>query len=412
MIFYHNQGVVSMGRRSSGEGSWSKVTIRGNEYYMYRAVVDGIRKSFYGKTKKEALEKYHNYKPTIKVEKKTEVSTFYDYAHNWLFSYKQNRVKPKTFDYYDFTIETFIKDTILGKSTIKKLNAMSRKDTLKLFQSHLGQFRDKSKSTVDGIHTVLNQVCKYGVVYQDFPYNFMEGVDKLTEKDVLTKKKEVGALDYDQVMKLWDEMLRKNEPNNIINNKVGTYVYGIGAYALLFCCFTGLRWGEVSCLRWSDIKQNKGQYYFEVDKQFVTIKDREEGGQKTIQDTPKSEKSNRYIPLSQKSLEILELVKERFPKYHEPDHLIFSTTNNPYSASTANRLLKVMCIRAEIPIVTPHALRHSFASILLNEDEKNLYAVSDLLGHSSSDVTYKRYIDIFEKNKINTISLFDNIDKK
>ena len=59
-----------------------------------------------------------------------------------------------------------------------------------------------------------------------------------------------------------------------------------------------------------------------------------------------------------------------------------------------------------------NALRHSFASILLNEDEKNLYAVSDLLGHSSSDVTYKRYIDIFEKNKINTISLFDNIDKK
>jgi integrase len=241
----------------------------------------------------------------------------------------------------------------------------------------------------------------------------MENVDKLTENDVKTKKKEVHALNYDEVMKLWDEMLRKNEKGNVINGKVGTYVYGIGAYALLFCCFTGLRWGEVSCLRWEDIQQSGDSYYFKVDKQFVTIKDRGikgYNGYKTIETSPKSEKSERYIPLSKKAKGILDLVADRFPEHYKSKHLIFSTTNNTYSNSVANRLLKVMCIRAEIPIVTPHALRHSFASILLNEDEKNLYAVSDLLGHSSSDVTYKRYIDIFEKNKVNTINIFDNLE--
>lgn len=214
-------------------------------------------------------------------------------------------------------------------------------------------------------------------------------------------------------MKLWDEMLRKNTVDNIVNGKAGSYVYGIGAYALLFCCFTGLRWGEVSCLRWEDIQEENGRKYFKVDKQFVTIKDRNTNSDKkkvTVVGTPKSEKSNRYIPLSKKAEELLEMVKKRFPKQYKKKHLIFSTTNNPYSGSTANRLLKAMCIRAGIPMVSPHALRHSFASILLNEDEKNLYAVSDLLGHSSSDVTYKRYIDIFEKNKINTVSLFDNMD--
>lgn len=400
-----------MGRRANGEGSWG-IKINGkNKYFVYRASIDGVQKSFYGKTKKEALEKFKKYESTPKIESNEQYNTFYEYAHNWLFNFKQGRIKPKTFDYYDFIIESFIKDTNLGDTTIKKLNTMSHKETLRLFQSHIQQYTDKSKSTNDGIHTVLTQICKYGITYEDFTYNFMQGVPKLSEKDVTTKKKEVGALTYEQVMKLWDEMLRKNEEGNVVNGKVGNYVYGIGAYALLFCCFTGVRWGEVSCLRWRDIQEKDGHKFFQINKQFVTIKDRDNNRNITIEDTPKSEKSNRYIPLCSEAIELLEMVKTRFPKCYADDHLIFSTTNNPYSSSTANRLLKVMCIRAEIPIVTPHALRHSFASILLNEDEKNLYAVSDLLGHSSPDVTYKKYIDIFEKNKIDTIELFGKLKK-
>ena len=402
-----------MTRRANGEGTWSVKTIKGHTYQMYRATIDGEQKSFYGKTKKEALEKFKKYQSQPKVETDSQDQTFYTYTHDWLFNYKQGKVKPRTFDYYDFIAENFLKDTKLGDTQIKKLNTLNIRQSNALFTEHIKLYTDKSKSTLDGLYTLLTQVCKYGYGYQDFARNFMENVDKLTENDVKTKKKEVHALNYDEVMKLWDEMLRKNEKGNIINGKIGTYVYGIGAYALLFCCFTGLRWGEVSCLRWEDIQQSGDSYYFKVDKQFVTIKDRGikgYNGYKTIETSPKSEKSERYIPLSKKAKEILDLVADRFPEHYKSKHLIFSTTNNPYSNSVANRLLKVMCIRAEIPIVTPHALRHSFASILLNEDEKNLYAVSDLLGHSSSDVTYKRYIDIFEKNKVNTINIFDNLE--
>lgn len=399
-----------MGKRANGEGSWSKVVINNKDYYMYRIIIDNKRKSFYGKTKKEALDKFKNYQASFKAETDIQKDNFYIYTHNWLFNYKQGKVKTRTFDYYDFIVESFIKDTKLGNTTIEKLNALSNKESHNLFESHLKSFSSKSKSTVDGIHTVLNQICKYGYTYQDFVRNFMEGIDKLSEKDVETKKKKIQALDYSEVMKLWNEMLRKNEVGNIINNKAGTYVYGIGAYALLFCCFTGLRWGEVSCLRWQDIQKNGDNWYFRVDKQYVTVKDRETNKHITVVDTPKSEKSNRYIPISSKAKEILLLVAERFPQYNKDKHLIFSTTNNPYSESTANRLLKTMCERAGISSATPHALRHSFASILLNEDEKNLYAVSDLLGHSSSDVTYKRYIDIFEKNKVNAVKLFDNLE--
>ena len=404
-----------MGRRSNGEGSWSKVEIHGNEYYMYRVTIDSTRKTFYGKTKKEALEKYKNYEESPMVEKDYQHLTFYSYAHNWLVDYKKNKVKPKTYDYYDFLIESFIKDTKLGDATIKKLNASSSKVVRRIFQSHFNQFIDKSKSTLDGLYTVLLQVSKYGVEYQDFSHNFMTGVSKVSEKEAGTKKREIKSLEYDDVLKLWNEMQRKNTPDNIVNGKIGNYVYGIGAYALLFCCFTGLRWGEVSALSWQDIQEQDGRYFFRVDKQFITIKNRENDSdlqRRTVISTPKSKKSNRYIPLNSRAKQILDMVQERFPTCYEPSHLIFSRTNNPLDASSVNRLLKAMCIRAGVPIISPHALRHSFASILLNEDEKNLYEVSDLLGHSSPDVTYKRYIDIFEKNKATTVDIFDKLDKK
>lgn len=402
-----------MGRRSNGEGGWSTAIIHNTKYNVFSIHIDGKRKAFYGKTKKEALEKYKNYKSKPQVEKNYQSYSFYEYSRKWLDEFKKNKIKPKTFDYYDAMIENYIKGTALGQTTIKRLNTMSNKDCRRLFQNHINKFLDKSKSTLDGLHTVLSQVSKYGVEYEDFTHNFMTGVDKAKEKEVKTKKREIIPLEYEDVIKLWNEMLRKNTVEERVNGKIGNYVYGIGAYALLFCCFTGLRWGEVTCLRWEDIQEENGHYFFRVDKQFIIIKNRDENLDRsyiTIQDTPKSEKSNRLIPLSKKAKEILDMVKDRFPQHYKPDHLIFSTTNNPYNPSTANRLLKAMCIRAGIPKVSPHTLRHSFASILLNEDEKNLYTVSDLLGHSSPDVTYKRYIDIFEKNKINAVNIFDNLD--
>lgn len=400
-------------RRANGEGTWIKRNIKGNKYFVYRITVDDKRKEFYGKTRTEAMDKYRKYLETPELEATYKDDTFYQYCHDWLFEWRPKNIKQTTFDYYDSIINLYIKDTKLGKIKIKKLNELTKKEASVLFQKHIDQYRNKSKSTSDGIFTVLNQVCSYGVKYQDFAINPMEQITKLTERDVRTKKKEIKALDYSEVMKLWNEMYRKNELGNIINGKAGTYVYGIGSCALLFCCFTGLRWGEVTRLQWQDIQNEDDKYYFKVDKQFVRVKNRDKSTDSkyvTITETPKSEKSNRYIPLNNKAIEILNLIKERFPNCTNSDHLIFSTSNNQYSSSTANRLLRVMCMRAGIPTVSPHALRHSFASILLNEDEKNLYAVSDLLGHSSTDVTYRKYIDIFEKNKINTINVFDNIE--
>ena len=84
-------------KRTNGEGSWSEVVLKGYTYQMYRIVINGKRKSFYGKTKKEALEKYKKSIDTPAVETKTQSLTFQKYCSDWLNGFKKNKVKPKTF---------------------------------------------------------------------------------------------------------------------------------------------------------------------------------------------------------------------------------------------------------------------------------------------------------------------------
>jgi integrase len=109
---------------------------------------------------------------------------------------------------------------------------------------------------------------------------------------------------------------------------------------------------------------------------------------------PKSETSNRKIPLPSalktelKKLNIL--VKEEKLKmgsaYTDNGLLFPSLTGNYIDASTLMKSWKRALKRAEIPYRTFHALRHTYATLLL---EKNapLIEVSRLLGHSTVKTT-------------------------
>ena len=403
-------------RRANGEGCWQERTINGTHYYVFIISINGIQKSFYGKTRKEATLKYNKHleKSTIISTKKIQIMTFSEYANKWLFEWRKQNLSPKTVDYYDYAINQYIKKTKLYNMQIGTINAKSPKEIRKIFQDAVNTNKNYSKSINNSIYTVLCLVSKYGFTMADFVCNYMDGVDKLTERDVETKTKTKRSLTYDQVMKLWSEMEKLNTEEKRINGKPGTYVYGMNAYAILFCCFTGLRWGELSRLEWNDIKETKnGTNYIIINKQYVYIKNRDDKAttsKKYITKYPKEEKV-RLIPLSSQAQDILIKVKERFPELHKPNNLIFSATGNPIADSNARKTLHKMCLATDVPLISPHELRHTFASILLNEDQQNLYAVSSLLGHSSPDITYKAYIDIFEKNKLDTIKIFDKINK-
>lgn len=90
---------------------------------------------------------------------------------------------------------------------------------------------------------------------------------------------------------------------------------------------------------------------------------------------------DRYVPISPRLLEEL----RTYWKQARPSHYLFPgrTADVPLSSATIQKVCKLAAAQARInKPVTPHTLRHSYATGLL-EAGVDLMAISKLLGHSS-----------------------------
>ena len=145
--------------------------------------------------------------------------------------------------------------------------------------------------------------------------------------------------------------------------------------AFLFCCFTGLRYSDVSTMTWRNIKQ--------VDSGFVV----------SIQAMRKTGKQV-TIPLNQSALKWL-------PDRNgcKPGEKVFDMT----CLTACNRCLKKMAAAAGIEKnISFHTSRHAFAVLTLAAGG-DLYTVSKLLGHTDIHST-QVYADVVMETKIEAVS--------
>jgi len=95
-------------------------------------------------------------------------------------------------------------------------------------------------------------------------------------------------------------------------------------------------------------------------------------------------KKDRISLLSENTLQLL---REYYKRYKPKVYLFEGPTGNKYSPSSVANILKKSAQKAGIKKrVTPHMLRHSFATHLL-EQGTDLRYIQELLGHNSSKTT-------------------------
>ena len=183
-----------------------------------------------------------------------------------------------------------------------------------------------------------------------------------------------------------NENERKKLQNHLVNNLNNTNI------GILLTMYSGIRIGEICALKWGDIDLRGGIIH--VSRTVQRIKDKT-GNAKTkiVIASPKSKTSERDIPIPDFLVNILNARSQDKSGY------ILSGNHTPIEPRTMQYRFSRILKNAKLPSVHFHALRHIFAStcVKLGFDIKTL---SEILGHSSVEVTLNRYVhSSFEQKK-------------
>lgn len=202
------------------------------------------------------------------------------------------------------------------------------------------------------------------------PFLYIEPLSK--------KNSNVGAEEVD------DEPMRVftiEEAENIID----AYTEQVTQNLLSFLFWSGVRPGEASALRWTDVNATEGT---------VTIRRTRTMKQGELQ-TPKTHAARTLI-LPARAMEALEAQRP----YTSKQEYVFCRGDNHEPFANAKVLgrkrWKTILSKLGIPYLKPYTTRHSFASWALMAGESESY-VAQFLGHANVDMVRRHYGHIIPK---------------
>ncbi len=161
---------------------------------------------------------------------------------------------------------------------------------------------------------------------------------------------------------------------------------------------SGIRIGEASGLRFEDFDLEKG--VFTVNRIIQRVYDSSSKKTKLLIGTPKTKKSHREIPLVPE----LKRLVSAYKKISRPDYYVLTCSPHPLEPRTFREQIYAAQKKAGIDEpVHPHGLRHSFASMLV-ENGVDVVTVSGILGHSNTTTTLNMYCHASDDEKRKAIS--------
>lgn len=159
--------------------------------------------------------------------------------------------------------------------------------------------------------------------------------------------------------------------------------YSVGYLAIGFMIETGLRAGELLALKWTDIKLDQKRMHVHA-----TIVNPMYGFAE-YQDSPKSKSSNRVLPLTPKTASILKILLAR-----RETEWVFEQDKERYTYQKLAYQTKKLCKEAGVKFYGEHVFRHTFATNCYYKGI-DVKILSRLMGHSSVQVTYNVYINLY-----------------
>lgn len=323
---------------------------------------------FYGKSYKEARDKRNYYQKTIPDVPMTTIQmdiTFSQLLHDWLHFIYPN-VKESTYAKYVFNVERHIEpelgSTKLYVMTTKMLDDFSCQ---KMENGKLTGSGGLSPKTTNSLLSIIKLALKYGME-RDYPVP-----QRIVIHNARQSTPEIHVLTLEEQKRLEYFLME-----NLNNLRLG----------ILISLYTGLRIGEICGLQWSDVHFDSGT--LTIRRTVMRIQNKEPDSKtktKLIVDKPKTDCSNRTIPLPGFLLEILKTRKKDSNIY------IISGTDTVQEPRCFYISYKRLMKRIGLENYNYHALRHTFATRCI-EQNFDVKSLSEILGHSDVSITLRRYV--------------------
>ena len=374
-------------RRRRGHLQGSVRELIPKKRYEGRIRLGGKQYSVYAKTAKAAndklLELRRRHEEGLAITNPNQ--TVAEFLEHWLEHVSRPSVKPQTYQSHESAIRKRIiprighirlrqltgqhvqalYNELLESGRVPKRGKKQENDTAAGATKNPGL----SPGSVVRTHAVLHKALKQAFHWRLISFNPADTVSPPT-----VPKSEMQTLTPAQAMKLIEGAADATFRT--------LYALAVG---------TGLRRGELLGLSWSDIDFERG--ILTVKRTALRLK-----GGGVHYGEPKSAAGRRSIRLGDMVLSHLREHRTRQkewklkagPAWHETDLVLTNPSGGPLDAAKVTRTFEADRKRAGLPTVRLHDLRHTFATIALNQ-ETPIKALQAAMGHSTIGTTIDTY---------------------
>jgi len=286
-----------------------------------------------------------------------KIPLFSKVAKDWL-EYKQPNLRCSTWSVYEGHTRNHFKD--LDNLKINRISITK-------IEKYIGdrQKQGMNISTIKKILVTLGQIMAYAVRHRYISYNPARDAERPKGQGNM-KNKKIRILTPSEIKALLESESHLK-------------------YKTLFrlAIFSGARQGELLGLKWTDIDWNNSQIHiqrtFNNNEWYYT----------------KTEASERKIDLGPEMMTALKKWKLACPI--GTLNLVFpNKAGNPINHNNlVNRHFNPALTTAELPKIRFHDLRHTYASLLIEQGE-NIKYIQSQLGHSSPTVTLNVYAHLMK----------------
>lgn len=168
---------------------------------------------------------------------------------------------------------------------------------------------------------------------------------------------------------------------------------------ILLAIYTGVRLGELCGLCWNDIDLNNGIIHINRTIERICNHEHISGEPKTklIISETKTISSNRFIPISRKTILLLKLIK-----HNDSPFVLPGISRDFMDPRTLQYAFKRFLNESHLRNAKFHVLRHTFATRCM-ESGMDMKTLSEILGHSDTNITTNIYVHSTIEHKRKTI---------